>query len=172
MEPEADLLRALLERAVRFVAIGVWGANLYAKDVTQLFATRDKDLFLPADAENLLSAWQACEATGLQLFCGEEPLDRPRDLFVARAVVQRSALTSATDGAGLFVDLSLVMGGFDFEVVWSERRSFLVSGVEVPVARLTHIVQSKAAAGREKDRLFLATHKEMLEGLMRRHREG
>ena len=59
------------------------------------------------------------------------------------------------------------MAGFTFEEVWSERRTFLVEGVEIPVARLAHIVQSKAAAGRDKDRLFLATHEERLRALIR-----
>jgi len=39
---------------------------------------------------------------------------------------------------------------------------------DVPVARLRHIVESKAAAGRPKDRLFLATHEEALRDLLRR----
>jgi predicted nucleotidyltransferase len=166
---EEDLIGALNERGVRFVAIGVWGVNLYARNLMESFATRDKDLFLPLDPENLLSAWQACEAVGLELSCGNEVLDQPRDLFIARAVVQRRALTRATDGADLVVDLTLVMGGFDFEPVWQERRSFHVNGVDVPVARLTHIARSKAAAGRSKDRLFLEAHKEMLESLIRRY---
>lgn len=52
---------------------------------------------------------------------------------------------------GFDVDLSLVMAGFDFETVWAERRIFMVEGVDIPVARLRHIVESKAAAGRLKD---------------------
>ena len=65
----------------------------------------------------------------------------------------------------------MVMAGFDFDRVWSSRRTFLVDGVEIPVARLTDIVNSKAKAGREKDRLFLATHAEALRQLLR-HEEG
>src|SRR5439155_15166927 len=60
-----------------------------------------------------------CEAMGLQLRCGREPLDRPRHRFLAER-----ALVRATDGAGLDVDLSLVMAGLDFETVWAERRVF------------------------------------------------
>ena len=60
------------------------------------------------------------------------------------------------------------MSGFEFEAVWKERRSFIVGGIEVPVARLSHIVQSKAAAGREKDRLFLATHADALRQLLQK----
>ena len=40
----------------------------------------------------------------------------------------------------------------------------------VPVASLKDIVVSKAAAGRPKDRLFLATHEEALRELGRRRR--
>ena len=168
MREDARLLRALEERAVRFVAIGVWGANHYAEGVTELFITQDKDLFLPPDPENLLRAWDACDALGLELTCGSDPLDRPHDLFIARKVVERRALTSASDGRGLIVDLTLVMAGFDFETVWKERRTFLIEGVEVPVARLLHIVESKAAAGRPKDLLFLETHRQMLRDLQTR----
>jgi hypothetical protein len=84
-------------------------------------------------------------------------------------VVQSRALTRATDGGDLLVDLTLVMGDFDFETVWAERRLFTLGEARVPVARLTHIARSKAAAGRPKDRLFLETHKEMLADLIRRH---
>ena len=154
---------------MRFVVIGVWGINLYARTLLQTFATRDKDLFLPPDPDNLLLAWRAAEEADLELSCGQEPLDLPRDGLVARAVVERRALTRATDGVDLQVDMTLVMGGFDFETVWAERRCFLVEGVAVPVARLTHIARSKALAGRPKDRLFLESHQEVLADLIRRH---
>jgi hypothetical protein len=70
----------------------------------------------------------------------------------------------------LLIDLTLVMAGLAFEDVWSRRRVFKVEGVEVPVASLKDIVASKAAAGRPKDRLFLATHEEALRELGRRRR--
>jgi len=44
--------------------------------------------------------------------------------------------------------------------------------VEIPVARLLHIVTSKHAAGRDKDRLFLATHRDALEQLLRKQEAG
>jgi hypothetical protein len=63
---------------------------------------------------------------GLDLLCGQEPLDRPRDRALAERVVANRALVRATDGAGLDVDLTLVMAGFDFDTVWAERRVFRV----------------------------------------------
>jgi hypothetical protein len=42
--------------------------------------------------------------------------------------------------------------------------------VEIPVARLADIVASKQRAGRDKDRLFLATHADALRDLMKLER--
>ena len=152
---------------MRFVLIGVGGANYYAHAGSAVFTTKDRDLFLPLEPGSLVACWQACEATGLELWSEREPLDRPRDRWLAERVVERRALTSAS-GPDLLVDLTLVMKGYEFDPVWKERQTFQVEGVDIPVARLLHIVTSKHAAGRDKDRLFLATHREALEELLRR----
>jgi hypothetical protein len=81
-------------------------------------------------------------------------------------VIANRALVRATDGAGLDVDFTPVMAGFAFATVWAGRRIFRVGEVEIPVARLTHIVESKRRAGRDKDRLFLITHAEALRDLI------
>ena len=162
MDAFARLVRSLERAGVRFVLIGLAGANYYARSGATLFVTEGRDLLLPLDPDNALAAWGVCEAMGLQLRCGREPLDRPRDRFLAERVVANRALVRATDGAGLDVDLSLVMAGFDFETVWAERRVFRVGTVDIPVARLGHIIESKRRVGREKDRMFLATHAEAI----------
>ncbi len=159
------LLRELRARDVRFVLIGVAGANYFAPGGGAVFVTQDRDLFLPLDPENLMRAWDACEAIGLSLWSGDEPLDRPHDRVIVDAVIARRVLTRAIKD-DLQVDLTLVMAGFDFDRVWNERREFVVDSVAIPVARLAHIIESKAAAGREKDRLFLATHAEALRQLL------
>ena len=166
MDPLASLASALSADGVRYLAIGVWGANYYAPSGSAMFTTLDRDFFLPADPGNLLAAWRVCETNGFGLFAGMEPLAAPRDAGLARAVVERRALTRASDGAGTDVDLSLMMSGFDFETAWAAHRVFEVEGVAIPVARLAHIVESKAAAGREKDRIFLAAHREALENML------
>ena len=107
------------------------------------------------------------EAVGLELFCGQEPLDRPRDLMLAERVVARRALVRATDGAGLDIDLALDMAGFEFDEAWGARRIFRVGEIELPVARLRHIIESKRSAGRDKDRLFLATHADLIQDLIK-----
>lgn len=146
--------------------IGVAGANYYARSAGMIFTTEDRDVFLPTDPANELRAWRACEAEGFQLWCGHQPLGRPLDLTLARQVVERRALVRVA-GAGIEVDLSLVMAGFEFNDAWDGRRVFKVEGVSIPVARLSHIVRSKAATGRPKDRLFLATHEEALRDLVK-----
>lgn len=152
---------------MRYVLIGVSGANFYAPKAGGRFVTDDYDLFLPSDPENLVQAWAACDDAHLELWLTEEPLDRPRDRWLAERIVERRALTRVTGPDDLKVDFTLVMKGYDFETVWKERRMFLVEGVEVPTARLTHIVASKQAAGRPKDQLFLATHLDALEQLLK-----
>jgi hypothetical protein len=66
MDPLVPLARALAERDVRYVVIGVWGANYYAHSPSRIFTIDDTDLFLPLDADNLLRCWDACTAVGLQ----------------------------------------------------------------------------------------------------------
>jgi hypothetical protein len=167
LNPIAPLARALSDGSVRYAMIGVGGANLYAPGGAAIFITQDTDLFLPPDPDNLVRAWTACADVGLELWSQDDPLDIPRDRWLAERVVERRALTRATKDE-LQVDLTLVMKGFDFETVWNERRTFVVDEAEISVARLLHIVTSKHAAGRDKDKLFLATHRDALEQLLRR----
>ena len=166
--PLAPLCAALGAQSVRYLLIGVSGANLYAPSAGAVFVTQDYDLFFPLDPDNLQRAWAVCEEQRLELWSGNEPLDRPRDGWLAEQVVARRALTRVTGPGDLQVDLTLVMKGFDFEHVWQERRTFVVEGADIPTARLLHIIESKHAAGRDKDKLFLATHRDALEQLLKK----
>jgi predicted nucleotidyltransferase len=172
-EPFYRLLESLRKARVRFVVIGVWGANYHAHSAGVIFTTEDRDLFLPADAANALRAWRVCRAEGLALWCGDEPRGDPLDSFLVESIASRRALVRVT-GKHLLIDLTLVMAGFPFEDVWARRRTFTVQGVKVPVASLSDIVASKAAVGRPKDQLFLATHEDALRQLLGRRfgREG
>jgi len=60
------------------------------------------------------------------------------------------------------------MASFEFASGWNGRRIFRDEEVDIPVARISHIVESKARAGRPKDRLFLATYEERLRQLIAR----
>lgn len=165
-------LARLVEAKVRFVLVGVGGANMHATPRQELFVTQDWDLFLPLDGKNALACWRALEGGGWKLWCGTDPLGKPLDRWLADRIVNRRALVRATNAAGLQLDLTYVMSGFDFEQVWAERRRFRSAGVEIPVARLAHIVESKRAAGRPKDILFLATHEQALRTLLAEDKES
>src|SRR2546428_6263440 len=102
MDPFLRLARALRRSGVRFVVIGLSGINLHARSASEVFATQDRDLFVPPDPDE--------------------------DRFLAERVIANRALVRATDAAGLDVDFTLVMAGFDFETVWNERRTFRVEG--------------------------------------------
>ncbi len=147
--------------------IGVWGANYYARHGGHVFATDDRDLFVPPDAPNLLNAWQAARDAGYELWSANEPLGDPLDLWLAERVIGQRAVTSAIHPAGVTIDFTLVMKGFEFETVWSERKLFRIGDVDIPVARLSHIVESKAKVNRPKDRLFLATWEEALRDMLK-----
>jgi hypothetical protein len=165
----AELIRELHRASVRFVVIGVAGANYHAVTHQTLFATQDRDLFLPPDADNELAAFRACGRLGLQLTADDEPVGEPIDLELAARVVDHRATVRAQDSAsGVQVDLNLLMAGFGFEEVWEGRTFFTVEDVSIPVARLEHIVRSRRAAGRDKDLLFLKEHGDVLEHLLRR----
>ncbi len=169
MDAFTPLAHALRDREVQYTVIGVAGANYYALGGATVFTTKDRDLFLPLDVDNLLRGWDACDAVGMSLWAGDEPLDVPRDRLIAERIVERRFVTRASGAGELEVDLTLVMAGYDFETVWRDRRVFRVDDAEIPVARLLHSVESKHAAGRDKDRLFLATHREALQQLL--HKE-
>ena len=163
----ARLLRRLNQQQIRYVIIGVAGANYYSRSGAEVFTTKDRDLFLPPDPSNLLNAWIASRELGYELWSGDEPLGEPLDSWLAERVVSQRANTTAIHSVGIAVDLTLVMAGFDFDTVWNERKTFRVDDVEIPVARLSHIVESKAKANRPKDRLFLATWEEALRNLLK-----
>jgi hypothetical protein len=163
--PFLRLLARLAQGEVRYVVIGVAGANYYARSGAEAFATKDRDLFLPPDPLNLLNAWNASRVSGYELWSQEELLGEPQDQWLAERVVSTRATIRAIHPAGIAVDFTLEMKGFDFETVWNDRRVFRAGDVEIPVARLSHIVASKARLNRPKDRLFLAAWEEALRDL-------
>ena len=46
MDPLASLASALSTGGVRYLVIGVWGANYYAPSGSAMFTTLDRDFFL------------------------------------------------------------------------------------------------------------------------------
>jgi hypothetical protein len=166
-DPFLRLVVKLAHLDVRYVVIGVWAANYYAQHGGQVFTTDDRDLFVPPNPANLLNAWKASRESGYELWAGDEPLGEPLDPWLAERVVSTRSNTRAIHPDGVVVDFTLEMKGFDFETVWNTRRVFRVADLDIPVAKLSHIVESKAKVNRLKDQLFLATWDEALRDLMK-----
>ncbi len=114
-DPFAQLCHALAARSVRYVLIGVAGANLYAPSAGASFVTKDYDLFLPLDQTTWCAPGQPVKTRGSILWLADDPLDRPRDQWLAWRIIERLALTRVTGPPDLEVDLTLVMQAFDFQ---------------------------------------------------------
>src|SRR2546430_13554845 len=99
MDPFLRLARALRRSGVRFVVIGLSGINLHARSPSEVFATQDRDLFVPPDPDDALAACRVSERLALELCCGPEPLGRPRERFPADGVIAHRAPGRATDPA-------------------------------------------------------------------------
>jgi hypothetical protein len=134
VESFARVISILGAAPVRFLLIRTGTGNLASPDGTVVRA-HYHELFLPPDPDTVLRVWQGCEEAGLELWAAGEPLGAPLDLWLAEHVVAGRVLVRATDRKGLLVDLSLLVEGFEFEALWTERRSLAVDGVEVSVPR-------------------------------------
>lgn len=167
MDPYTRLFRELQDRKVEFLVIGVEGANYFLSAGQATFATEDLDLFLPPDAANTLAVCHCCRDLGFHLSSGGEPLNRQLDLWLTQRIVEhRGAIRAVDPDSGIQLDLTHTMAGFEFATLWPARRRFAVGDTEVLVAPLRSIVESKRAAGRKKDLLFLVTHDEVLKEIL------
>jgi hypothetical protein len=88
MDVYRELFVRLLQVNVRFVVIGVGGANYYAVHGQEIFLTEDRDLLLPHDPENTLACWNIVESEGFELWSMNEPLGAPLDLWLAEKVAR------------------------------------------------------------------------------------
>ena len=161
-----EVLGRLADARVRFLVIGVTGVNFYVTQKHVPFNTGDCDIFLPPDPENLVACWQVMESQRFELTSFGEPLEIPLDLWLAERVVERRAVIQAVGPGDVRFDLTLMMKGCSFEDLWRSRRTFTVEGQKIPVAPLSRIVESKKAAGRDKDVLFFVSHEEILNELL------
>ena len=166
MQEYVEILGRLVRADVRFLVIGITGVNFYVIRRHVPFNTGDCDVFLPPDPKNLVACWQVMDAQGFELTSHGEPLEIPLDLWLAERVVERRAVIQALGPGDLRLDLTLTMKGFYFESLWAERRTFIVERQEIPVAPLSRIVESKKAAGRDKDVLFFVSREEILRELL------
>ena len=132
------IFRALNEEGVRYVVFG--GIAVIARGVTR--ATQDLDLFLAADAENVLRARRA-----LQRVFADPALDE----LTSEALVEYGLVRYGPPEHDFVIDLTTRIGeAFAFEDV--EATPVELHGVAVPVATAHMLIRMKQASHREKDR--------------------
>jgi predicted nucleotidyltransferase len=152
------LLHVLDRHGVRYVLIGGVAARLHGSpDLTE-----DVDITPERSGENLTQLAAALQEVGARLR-GTEDVDWPID---ARALESADVFTLTTDLGML--DLCFRPSGHQtYEELAAHAQTFEVFGLEIAVASLDDIIESKTAAGRNKDLRALPTLRLLQERLQR-----
>jgi hypothetical protein len=149
----ADLLRLLTRHGVDFVVVGAAAAVLDGAPIT----TFDLDVVFETSAENrarLLAALEEIDAVYL------DPLDRR--ILPTDERLQAHRLNLFTTRLGRFDALTAIAP----EQTWGEllprSHTLEIGGAAVRVLDLDAVIESKEAAGRDKDRAALPLLRETL----------
>ena len=149
-EPFA-ILHVLVEREVRFVIIGGFGAGLHGSPAL----TGDLDICYDRRTDNLdrlATALLALHAT-LRVANQEEGVSFPLD---ALALVHGDSFTLWTDLGPLDI-LATPSGTDGYDDLFSDAQEFDVGeGLMVSVASIDDLIRMKRASGREKDASHIA----------------
>lgn len=154
----AAVLAVLRGHEVRFVLIGGIAAAIHGSP----YVTTDVDVTPQVDRQNLerLSA----ALVELEARVRTEGLTEGLPFAHDPESLGRATIWNLTTRFG-DVDLVLRPAGTDgFDDLTRDATDLVILGVVVRVASLADVVRSKAAAGREKDRLQLPLLRRLLEG--------
>ncbi|HVL28371.1 MAG TPA: hypothetical protein VM390_09510 [Acidimicrobiales bacterium] len=157
----ALILRTLADHDVRYVLVGGIAAIVHGYSG----ATFDADVVPDRGDGNLRRLAAALRALDARIFAGREgpgpgpggapPEAAVLDLDEPASLLQELAWYFSTVGGRLDV-LLVIDGPGGFEPLAARATKVRVAGVEVAVASLADIIDSKAAAGRPKDLAALA----------------
>lgn len=143
MATYVEILRAIHECGADTVWIGMAATAVHGSNLI----SNDFDFFVRPDPSHLDRARDAMRQLGM--FDSHESL-------TSLTVIQSGVTVTFTDSQiGPPVDLLTEIDGPTFDEVWTGSLLREVSGIPVRVADLRHIVASKRAANREKDRIAL-----------------
>lgn len=151
-----DLLRVLVDHGVEFVLIGGLAATVRGSP----FATFDADVVPRRKPSNLDRLSDALRALGAQVHVSvEEAIPFAHN---GKSLGDATVWNLATRFGGL--DITFVPSGTQgYEDLTRRADTIDIGNLDVRVAALEDIVRSKAAAGREKDRVVLPTLRRLLE---------
>ena len=170
MDPYIEVCKRFADDGIRYVIVGVFGINFYARQAGEIITTADCDILVPADFPVFRKALQLLAAMEFGLQAGSEPLP-DFDPVVLKGILRARAVVRA-DRADARVDLCTRIAGVRFSELWKNRREFVLEGVNINVGRLQHLIKSKRAANRPKDELFLEQHKDAIQSMLGRGTQG
>ncbi len=145
-----ELLRAIDESGTDYVMMGLGAAAAYGSTL----ASNDLDFFIRPNPAHLDRARDAFRQLGMT---ESFPTVASSNVISAEATVR-----FADPLGGPFIDLMTHISGPTFDEVWRDHQVRELAGIRVRIASLEHIVASKRAANREKDRYALKRLKEDL----------
>ena len=133
----ADLLTEFAASEVRYLVIGGYAVGFHDRPR----ATKDLDLLVGGDAENVRRACEALDAFGVTSAIVE----------AFRAAAEDEVVWFGVPPAR--VDLLKSAGGVDFEAAYERRAQMVSSGIDVPVVAISDLIAMKRTAGRDQDRV-------------------
>ena len=145
-----EIFRAVQSSKADCVWIGLSAAAMYGSP----FVSYDYDFFVRPDASHLDRVRATLRSLGM---CESLP-----DMASSNIIAIETTVSFADPMGGPTVDLMTHISGPTFDEVWQGHQVKELEGVRVRVASLEHIVASKRAANREKDRYALKRLEEEL----------
>jgi hypothetical protein len=133
-----DLLAELARDGVRYLVVGGYAVAFHGRPR----ATKDIDLWLAGDRDNLARAAEALRRFGApSQIVGLVAALGPSDIVYMGSPPVRVDLLRAIDGIE------------DFEAAWSSRVEAIWDGVTVPILGRELLIRNKRASGRPRDLL-------------------
>jgi hypothetical protein len=169
MDPYVEVCKRLADEDIRYVIVGVFGINFYARQVGEIITTGDCDILIPAEFPIFRKALGLLADMEFALEAGDELLPT-LDPVILKGILRNRAVVRAYR-ADARVDLCTRIAGVRFRELWDNRREFSVEGVCIHVGRLQQLIKSKRTANRPKDELFLEQHKETIQSMLRQRRQ-
>jgi len=145
-----EILRAMHESGADYVWIGMNAAGAYGATMS----STDFDFFIRPELEHLDRARRAFRKLGMR----ESWAKATSTNLLAGGVTD----TFSDPDGGPSVDLIVEVSGPTFKEVWRDHQILNFQKQPVCIASLRHIVESKRAANRPKDRYMLKQLKEDL----------
>jgi len=150
-DPYSELVNKFNRGGVKYVIVGMSGINYYASRPQETFSTQYFDIFVKPTINNIKKATNILKKMNHNLTIKKGALED----FNLKEIVRQKNTIIATNPYGIVFELILAISGYTFDQMQKDATIFKAENVLIKVAGLKKLLQSKKAAGREKDKLFL-----------------